>query len=162
MALSLRAIVDYYFLSPNTALFNSDRYKQLSGDVLLTYMIHPGTALYIGYNSRFEDLGADPSDSSGLHRTGPPNSLQQEAVCKIQLSVAVLMSWNWKSYAGSGPMRNFFPGPRCARKQRKLWLEESRGRTPNCVRNAASKLARLLAISSGLRFKMQSPIEDSN
>ena len=71
-ALSLRAIVDYYFLSPNTALFNSDRYKQLTGDVLLTYMIHPGTALYIGYNSRFENLETDPSGSSGLHRTGPP------------------------------------------------------------------------------------------
>jgi len=71
-ALSFRAIVDYYFLSPNSVLFNSDRYKQLSGDVLLTYMIHPGTALYIGYNSRFENLETDPSGSSGLHRTGPP------------------------------------------------------------------------------------------
>ena len=71
-ALSVRAIVDYYFLAPNTALFDSDRYKQLSGDVLLTYMLHPGTALYVGYNSRFENLGTNPDGSPGLQRSGPP------------------------------------------------------------------------------------------
>ena len=71
-ALSLRVIGDYYFLSPNTALFDSDRYEQLTGDFLLTYLLHPGTALYVGYNGRYENLATDPQTSPALHRSGPP------------------------------------------------------------------------------------------
>ena len=70
-ALSVRAIADYYFLAPNKELFNSDRYKQLTGDVLLTYLVNPGTALHIGYNNRFENLAVD-ANAPGLQRSGPP------------------------------------------------------------------------------------------
>jgi len=73
-SLSIRGIFDYYFLSPNTELFRSDRYKQLTGDLLLTYLLHPGTALYIGYNNRFENLAVDPAAPPLLRRFGPPTT----------------------------------------------------------------------------------------
>jgi len=65
-ALSLRGIVDYYFLA------DSSRYKQLTGDFLLTYLLNPGTALYVGYNGRFENLAANPAAPAGLVRLGDP------------------------------------------------------------------------------------------
>jgi hypothetical protein len=74
-ALSLRAIVDYYGLLPNPGLFNSDRYKQLTGDILLTYMVNPRTALYIGYNNRHENWTIDPETPPMLRRYGSPSYL---------------------------------------------------------------------------------------
>jgi hypothetical protein len=58
-ALSVRSIFDYGSLLPNRMLLAQEGYKQLTGDVLLTYLINPGTALYIGYNSRYENLALD-------------------------------------------------------------------------------------------------------
>ena len=43
-------------LAALTSLQNS---KQFNGDVLFTYMVHPGTAIYAGYNSDLQNL--DPS-----------------------------------------------------------------------------------------------------
>lgn len=45
--LSLRGILGDNGLLTNQTLFNSDRYKTLTGDILLTYLLHPGTALYL-------------------------------------------------------------------------------------------------------------------
>jgi hypothetical protein len=53
-ALSLRTIIDYNALLPNTSLFAPPKYTKLSGDVLLTYLLNPGTAIYVGYNTRYE------------------------------------------------------------------------------------------------------------
>ncbi|MEO8097027.1 MAG: DUF5916 domain-containing protein [Acidobacteriota bacterium] len=72
-ALSIRGILDYYFLSPNTALFASDRFKTLTGDILMTYLLNPGTALYVGYNNRYENLAIDPDTPASLRRFGSPN-----------------------------------------------------------------------------------------
>jgi hypothetical protein len=47
--------------------------KRLDGDVLLTYLPHPGTAFYVGYNSSLANI--DPaliSTSSGLLRRNGP------------------------------------------------------------------------------------------
>lgn len=74
-ALSLRAIVDYYGLLPNPGLFNSDRYKTLTGDILLTYMLNPGTALYIGYNNQQQNFAIDPATPPMLRRYGNPSYL---------------------------------------------------------------------------------------
>jgi hypothetical protein len=41
--------------------------------VLLTYLVHPGTALYFGYNNRRENLAADPAAPSALRRFGGPD-----------------------------------------------------------------------------------------
>jgi hypothetical protein len=70
-ALSIRGIIDRNFLSPNATFFDSDQFKFVSGDVLLTYLLHPGTALYLGYNNRFENLAIDPESGPGLRRQGP-------------------------------------------------------------------------------------------
>jgi hypothetical protein len=74
-ALSLRAIIDYYALLPNRLIVYDDKYKQLTGDILLTYMINPGTALHVGYNSRLENLAIDPTIPFSLKRTLTPDKL---------------------------------------------------------------------------------------
>ena len=56
-ALSLRMIVDYNAVLENAALIDLQRQKRITGDALLTYLIHPGTALYLGYTDRLENLG---------------------------------------------------------------------------------------------------------
>jgi hypothetical protein len=56
-ALSLRMIVDYNAVLENAALIDLSRQKRITGDALVTYLIHPGTALYVGYTDRLENLG---------------------------------------------------------------------------------------------------------
>jgi predicted porin len=55
-ALSLRMIVDYNAVLENAALIDLTRQKRITGDALMTYLIHPGTALYVGYTDRLENL----------------------------------------------------------------------------------------------------------
>ncbi|MDR1726781.1 MAG: carbohydrate binding family 9 domain-containing protein [Acidobacteriota bacterium] len=72
---SLRAIVDYYATLPNEKLFlSSDRQKQLGLDFLFTYMLHPGTALYVGYTDNYENLRYDPSKSPLVQRGSFPDT----------------------------------------------------------------------------------------
>jgi hypothetical protein len=67
--LSLRAIVDYNALGANPALVSLDgRARRLNFDVLLTYLLHPGTALYVGYSDEYQNLEIDPADPFGLRR----------------------------------------------------------------------------------------------
>jgi hypothetical protein len=42
-------------------------------DVLLTYMLHPGTALHIGATDVYENLYFDPMISPALGRTTSPS-----------------------------------------------------------------------------------------
>ena len=79
-ALSLRGIVDYYAVLPNAGLIRQERYKQLTGDILLTYLLNPGTALYIGYNNRHENLALDPEMPFTLRRYGSPNYLTNSQI----------------------------------------------------------------------------------
>jgi hypothetical protein len=72
--LSLRAIVDYNSVLPNTSLVNLDWTKRLGFDVLLTYMLHPGTALHLGYTDIYENLHLDPMVSPYLQRNGLPDT----------------------------------------------------------------------------------------
>ena len=57
--LSLRAILDYNAVLSNPSLVALDRTKHLSVDVLLTYLIHPGTALYLGYTDGYDSVRLD-------------------------------------------------------------------------------------------------------
>ena len=34
--------------------------KQFNADFLLTYLVHPGTAIYVGYNSDLQNLNVEP------------------------------------------------------------------------------------------------------
>lgn len=72
--LSARAILDYNGIWANQSLVALDQDRRLTADVLLTYLLNPGTALYVGYtdgyqNVAFDDLGlrtiARPTTSTG-------------------------------------------------------------------------------------------------
>jgi hypothetical protein len=68
--LSFRVIVDYNGLAGNPLLVdNLQHSRQFSYDALITYLVHPGTALYIGYSDQYENLIIDPSDPLSLRRT---------------------------------------------------------------------------------------------
>ena len=79
-ALSLRAILQYNGLLANPTYSSLQTTKDFSSDFLITYLVHPGTAIYVGYNSNLENLipslclpvagqtvGCDPN-GSGLVR----------------------------------------------------------------------------------------------
>jgi hypothetical protein len=53
--LSLRVIGQYANVLPGADLTSLDYAKTLTGDVLFTYLVHPGTALYVGYNNMMEN-----------------------------------------------------------------------------------------------------------
>jgi hypothetical protein len=36
-----------------------DRTKHVSADVLFTYLVHPGTALYVGYTDGYDSVALD-------------------------------------------------------------------------------------------------------
>ena len=50
---SLRAIVDYATVAANESLIDESRDRRLTGDVLFTYLLNPGTAVYVGYTDRY-------------------------------------------------------------------------------------------------------------
>jgi hypothetical protein len=82
--LSLRLILDYNATIANSQLidlqtnlggFDKGPFaptKRISADVLLTYLLHPGTAVYAGYNNGFTDLSLQNAASGP--RGSPTNS----------------------------------------------------------------------------------------
>ncbi|HNR38148.1 MAG TPA: DUF5916 domain-containing protein [Acidobacteriota bacterium] len=54
--MSLRLIGQYDTTLPSTTLSSLEKTKRFNIDVLFTYMWHPNTALYVGYNSDHENL----------------------------------------------------------------------------------------------------------
>ena len=67
-ALSLRVIGQYNAVLsnysarlPQYALSSLPPAKQFNADVLLTYFVHPGTAVYVGYNSDLQNLPSPPT-----------------------------------------------------------------------------------------------------
>jgi hypothetical protein len=55
-ALSLRFITQYNGLLANPARSSLTTTRNLNFDFLITYLPHPGTAVYVGYNSNLENL----------------------------------------------------------------------------------------------------------
>ncbi len=72
--LSIRTILDYNAVLTNPALIALERTKRFTGDVLLTYLVNPGTALYAGYTDRYENLELTRTAPSVLRRTASPYS----------------------------------------------------------------------------------------
>jgi len=58
--LSVRVILDYHLIMLDTSLMNEKPSRRITGDILITYFVNPGTAFYIGYVDRFENLTIDP------------------------------------------------------------------------------------------------------
>jgi len=70
--LSLRAILQYNDTDPNPALTSLERVQNINGDFLVTYLINPWTALYVGYNSNYQNLALlenEPENRGYLPRT---------------------------------------------------------------------------------------------
>jgi Domain of unknown function (DUF5916) len=73
-ALSLRAIGDYNSTLPNSSLVSDSKRKNLTGDVLMTWLVSPFTALYIGYTDRYQNQSIDPANPTRLRLTGAPTT----------------------------------------------------------------------------------------
>lgn len=71
--LSFRAIVDYNGVLPNESLVSLQRTKRMSYDFLFTYLLHPGTALYVGYTDIYANLQFDPSRPPYAQLAGYPD-----------------------------------------------------------------------------------------
>jgi len=54
--LSLRVILEYNTVLANPGLTYLQSTKGFNADVLVTYLVHPGTALYVGYNSDMANM----------------------------------------------------------------------------------------------------------
>lgn len=54
-ALSVRAIADYQTVSPDRTLVDLEHEKRLGVDVLVTYLVNPWTAVYVGYTDAYEN-----------------------------------------------------------------------------------------------------------
>ena len=71
--LSARVILQYTSVLANPLISSLSPTKHFNADFLITYLVHPGTAIYIGYNSDLanlnRDLAVDPE--TGLIRTTP-------------------------------------------------------------------------------------------
>jgi hypothetical protein len=70
--LSFRFIGEYASVLANPAFTSLQTAKDFNADFLITYLVHPSTAVYVGYNSNLENvlspLGAD-SDGNLLRGT---------------------------------------------------------------------------------------------
>ena len=72
--LSLRGIIDYNSVLPNTELVALERDKRLTADALLTYLLNPGTALYVGYTDSHQNLAIERTNPPTLRRTSSPTT----------------------------------------------------------------------------------------
>ena len=66
--LSLRVIGQYSNVLPSQELTSLEYSKNLVGDVLLTYLLHPGTALYVGYSNTLENYDRQALEQTLLER----------------------------------------------------------------------------------------------
>ena len=82
-ALSLRGIVDYNGVLPDQDLVALEREKRLTGDVLLTYLLHPGTAVYVGYTDTYENLRLIESSMALTRIVSPTTSTGRQLFVKI-------------------------------------------------------------------------------
>jgi hypothetical protein len=73
-ALALRTIVDYNGVLPNTSLISLEKNKRIGVDVLLSYLLHPGTAFYVGYSDAYENVSFDPLQNPAFRRTQFPGT----------------------------------------------------------------------------------------
>jgi hypothetical protein len=95
--LSLRVILDYDATLANTQLLNLQTNlggylggplppsKQFTTDILMTYLLHPGTALYVGYNNGLSNLALDQSapTPSVFYQGSPTNRSSQLVFVKL-------------------------------------------------------------------------------
>jgi hypothetical protein len=73
---SLRLIGQYNATLANPAFTSLQHAKNFNADVLFTYLIHPGTAIYVGYNTDLANVNRalipDPYDNTEVARVPHP------------------------------------------------------------------------------------------
>jgi len=82
-ALSLRAIIDYNAVLANTALADYDTSKKFTGDLLLAYLPHPGTAVYMGYTNSRENLALIGEPATLVRTTMPDLQIGSQVFVKV-------------------------------------------------------------------------------
>ncbi|PYO86727.1 MAG: hypothetical protein DMD58_16110 [Gemmatimonadetes bacterium] len=87
--LSLRAIVDYKAAFGDTTLADIEDKRKWGADLLLTYLVNPGTAFYAGYTDRYENLAIGPGSPPSLFRTRSPDM-------SVGRQVFVKLSYLWR------------------------------------------------------------------
>jgi hypothetical protein len=77
--LSLRVILQYNSTLANPLLTSLSTSKTFNTDFLITYLLHPGTAVYVGYNSNLANpgLGLDPTTQQAAYLNRFTNDSRQ-------------------------------------------------------------------------------------
>jgi hypothetical protein len=66
--LSLRVILQYTTTLANPGFTSLPTTKRFNADFLITYLVHPGTAIYVGYNSDLLNPALAPDPNTGILR----------------------------------------------------------------------------------------------
>lgn len=76
---ALRLIVDTHAVTPDTSLVALPRTKHVTGDVLFSYVLNPGTVLYAGYSDNYDNLAlvhGPPAQVIATHSALNPTARQ--------------------------------------------------------------------------------------
>ncbi len=76
--LSLRVILQYDALLTNRNLTSLETTKNVNADILLTYLVNPWTALFVGYNGNAQNLELVPT-ATGADIAHPRRRLINDA-----------------------------------------------------------------------------------
>jgi Domain of unknown function (DUF5916)/AMIN domain len=71
-SLALRGIVDYNRLDSDAMLFSEPDFSGLMYDLLVKYLLHPGTAVYVGFNKQYAGAGIDQGATLPFRWTSLP------------------------------------------------------------------------------------------
>ena len=77
--LALRLIVDTHAITPDESLVAFPRSKHVTGDVLFSYVLNPGTVLYVGYSDNYDNvalISGPPSQVVATHSALNPTARQ--------------------------------------------------------------------------------------
>lgn len=99
--LSLQLITQYNGQLANPHYTSLTTMKNLNFDLLFTYLLHPGTAIYVGYNSNLEKvppglcaqpLGGSECDPSGIGLLRTRNQFTNDGR-QIFMKLSYLFRW---------------------------------------------------------------------
>ena len=76
----VRRRVDNETVVPNSWLTREEDGREWSGDFLLTYLVNPGTAVYVGDIDKFENIDIVPGSPPSLRRIGGTCNIRRPAV----------------------------------------------------------------------------------
>lgn len=60
--------------------------KALAGDILLTYLLHPGTVLYVGYSNLLENYNLLPLEHAARPERSPAGMMSTAAGLFVKFS----------------------------------------------------------------------------